>query len=214
MCGTRRGLTGTRRGPPLREPGFPSAESRRRPAPNTGVSASGGVQRAALPAGREAAGERSLKTLPPAGEAEGTHTPAPGRAGSESGKKRERGKGPSTHGSWRRQRLQPASVASPSFGPTLQAPPPSRDATKSSSSSRPFTPGRPLSLGRGKHVECGATRQSGRAKSGARRAERWHGAGLPRSAGSQPVETRPGHVAGGCRGAAGDVALRRGRARD
>lgn len=63
--GKSRGLTGTRWGPPPRAPGFLSAESRRRPAPNTGVSASGGVQRAALPAGREAAGEHSLKNLPP-----------------------------------------------------------------------------------------------------------------------------------------------------
>lgn len=63
--GKLRGVGATRWGPSPRAPGFPSAESRRRPAPNTGVSASGGVLRAALPAGREAAGERSLKNLPP-----------------------------------------------------------------------------------------------------------------------------------------------------
>lgn len=183
-CGKRRGLPGTRRGPPPRAPGFPSAESRRRPAPDTGVSASGGVRRAALPAGREAAGERSPKNLPP-GKLTGTHTLAPGRAGGESGKKRERGKGPSTHGSWRRQRFRPASVASPRSGRRcrprpLRATPPSRLL--------PPAPSRP---GARSHWAEGNTWSAvPRASPAGRGAElrgrsAGHGEGLPRSAGSR-----------------------------
>lgn len=71
--GELQGLGGTRWGRSPSAPGFPSAESRRRPAPNTGVSASGGVRRAALPAGREAVDERSLQNLPPGTQKGQTH---------------------------------------------------------------------------------------------------------------------------------------------
>lgn len=180
--GKSRGLTGTRQGPPPSTAGFLSTESRRRPAPNTGVSASGGVQRAALPAGREATGEHSLKNLPP-GKLRGRtrRRPAARLARAE---RKGRGKGPSTHGSWRRQRLQPASVASPRSGRRcrprpLRATPPSRLL--------PPAPSRP---GARSHWAEGNTWSAvPRASPGGRRAElrgrsAWHGAGLPRSAGS------------------------------
>lgn len=171
-CGAPRGLGSTRWGPPPRAPGFPSAASRRRPAPNTGgLRKWRRAEGLRFRLGREAAGERSLKTLPP-GEAEGAHRPALGRAGQRGRKEKGERKKGSRHSRVMATAAAPTCLRCvPSFGPTLQAPPPPRDDTESSPSSRPCTPGRRLSLGRGKHVERGATRQSRRAKSQAWRAE-------------------------------------------
>lgn len=182
--GELRGLGGTRWGPSPRAPGFPSAESRRRPAPNTGVSASGGVRRAALPAVREAAGERSLKNLPPGTLKRRTRRLSAVRLARAERKGRE-GKGPSsTHGSWRRQRLQPASVASPRSGRRcrprpLRATPPSRLL--------PPAPSRPDADSH--WAEQNTWSAVPRASPGGRRAElggrsAGRGAGLPGSAGS------------------------------
>lgn len=157
---------------------------------------------------------RALPQEPSAGNAETTNAPALGHAASESGKKRARGKGPSTHGSWRRQRLQPASVASPRSGRRcrprpLRATPPSRLL--------PPAPSRPDADSH--WAEQNTWSAVPRASPGGRRAElggrsAGRGAELPGSAGSGREKLGRVTWAAGWRGAAGDVALRRCRARD
>lgn len=201
-CGAPRGLGSTRWGPPPRAPGFPSAASRRRPAPNTGgLRKWRRAEGLRFRLGREAAGERSLKTLPP-GKLKGRTGRRSAVPGSEGGKKRARGKkGPGTHGSWRRQRLRPASVASPRSGRRCR-PRPLRATTPS----RPLRPAParpdadshwaeestwsavPRASPGGRRAKLGG--RSRRARGGASR-ERW----VPRTG-----ETRPGHVGGGVGG--------------
>lgn len=185
-------------GPTTQGTRLPSAESRRRPAPNTGVSASGGVQRAALPAEREAAGERSPKNLPP-GKLRGRTRRRPGarRASPERKGREEKVPALTGHGDGSGSNLPPlrplvrADVAGPApfarrhqvvfFLPPLHAREPALIGQRET-----------------RGVQCHAPVPEGEERSFAGGAP-GTGRGFPERW-VQPVETRPGHVGGGVEG--------------